>query len=165
MTYIEPLIREYRSKGLLLDSNLLLLFLVGSLNPLLVGTSRYKKLARFDREDFLLLKWLIAQFARVVTTAHVLTEVSNLVNDLPEQERQAIWGGFASILGVLDERPYSSRDATGQPEFRYLGLTDMVLSTLAKDFLIVSNDGRMVNVLRERKQNALKWVEVLGLSA
>ncbi len=39
-----------------------------------------------------------------------------------------------------------------------------MLADLAGKFLIVSNDGRMVNMLRDAGIEALKWVEVLGLS-
>jgi hypothetical protein len=36
---------------------------------------------------------------------------------------------------------------------------------MSDKFLILSNDGRMVNLLRDKGIEALKWVEVLGLSA
>jgi hypothetical protein len=70
-------IEQYKSKGLLLDSSLLLLHLVGSIAPALIGQ---KPLGGFDLDQFRSLQILISRFSRVVTTAHVLTEVSNHVN-------------------------------------------------------------------------------------
>jgi hypothetical protein len=106
MTYADLLIHEYRSKGLLLDSNLRLLHLVGSTEPSLIGQ-----------------RWL-----------------------------------------RVEERSVPSYVVVRRPEFRYLGLTDTALSALAQEFLIVTDDGRMVNYLRDHiGANALKWVEVLGI--
>jgi hypothetical protein len=39
-----------------------------------------------------------------------------------------------------------------------------VLAEMAGKFLIVSNDRRVVDMLRQTGIDALKWVEVLGLS-
>ncbi len=158
-------IEEYRSRGILLDSNLLLLYLIGMTSPHLVGNGRYSKLSAFKQEQVAILRLLMARFRRVVTTAHVLTETSNLVNDLNEGEKQAVFGSFASTLEVIDEQNISSYQAAKRSEFPYLGLIDSVLAQLSKEFLIVSNDGRIVNKLRDYGLIALKWAEILGLSA
>jgi len=158
MTYSDSLIEQYQSKGLLLDSNLLLLHLVGSINPALIGSSR---LTSFTIRQMVFLQQFTAGFRRMVTTAHVLTEVSNLVNDLHAEGKKEIWSRFVSTLEMIEEQPYSSYEAARLPEFRYLGLTDTVLTAMSNDFLIVSNDGRMVNLLWERNLNALKWVDLL----
>ncbi|MGB8538636.1 MAG: hypothetical protein WCD57_19590 [Acidobacteriaceae bacterium] len=160
MTYVDAMIARYQSKGLLLDSNLLLLQLVGSIEPALIGRA---KLSAFDIDQFRLLVRLISMFRRQVTTAHVLAEVSNLVNDFHEAGKLAIWTAFVQHLEVVEEQSLSSYVVARRPEFRYLGLTDTALSTLAQGFLVVSNDGRMVNQLRAIKLDALKWVEILGI--
>jgi hypothetical protein len=161
VTYVEHLIEQYRSNGLLLDSNLLHLHLVRLIKPALIGTA---KLSGFDMDQFHLLESLISVFRRLVTTAHVLTEVSNLVNDFHQAGRSAVWTDFVSHLEVIEEQSLSSYSVARRPEFRYLGLTDTALSTFAQRFLVVSNDGRMVNYLRDNLgMDALKWVEVLGI--
>jgi hypothetical protein len=100
----------------------------------------------------------------LVTTAHVLTEVSNLVNDFHEAGRTAVWADFVSHLEVIEEQSISSYEAARRSEFRHLGLTDTVLSTFAQRFLVVSKDIRMVNHLRDNLRiDALKWVEVQGI--
>lgn len=100
----------------------------------------------------------------MVTTAHVLTEVSNLVNDFHEAGRTAVWADFVSHLEVIEEQSISSYEAARRSEFRRLGLTDTVLSTFAQRFLVVSKDIRMANYLRDNLRiDALKWVEVQGI--
>lgn len=164
MGYVDILIGKYRSKGLLLDSNLLLLYLVGSVDPALVGSGRYNKLSGFAIQKVVTLKQLVSLFANVVTTPHILTEVSNLVGNLHDEGKSRIFRSFISTLEMVGEQEVSSYKAALRKEFPYLGLTDSVLAELSGMFLIVSNDGRMVNLLRESGIEALKWVEVLGLA-
>jgi hypothetical protein len=164
MSYAAMLMEQNRAKGLMLDSNLLLLHLVGSVNSSLVGSGSYNKLSNFSAYEAQLLKQLISCFRRVVTTPHILTEVSNLVNDLHPDGKRQVWGAFVSTLEIIPEQPISSYKAAGRDEFTYLGLTDTVLAEMSNEFLIVSNDARMVDILRRNQITALKWVEVLGLS-
>jgi hypothetical protein len=84
-SYQELLIDRYKAKGILIDANLALLYLVGSYDLRLVGDGKYKKLSKYNTEDYHLLFGLKNVFKKAVTTPHVLTEVSNLVNDLPEK--------------------------------------------------------------------------------
>jgi hypothetical protein len=67
-------------------------------------------------------------------------------------------------LTVISEQEVSSYAVARRQEFPYLGLTDSVLAQLADKFLIVSNDARMVDMLRQADITALKWIEVLGLT-
>ena len=74
---MEALVAKYRRKGVLIDANLLLGYLVGSIHPRHLAncraTTRY-----FGEADFPLLNRFLIQFDRIITTPHVLTEVSNL---------------------------------------------------------------------------------------
>lgn len=164
MTYAGILIEKYRPSGLLLDSNLLLLYLVSVVDPTLVGTGQYNKLSSFRATEFEILRRLMSLFKRVVTTAHILTEVSNLVAAMHDSGKLRVFREFVATLEVVDEQPVSSYRAARRSEFAYLGLTDSVLAELSGKFLIVSNDARMVDMLRQSGVEALKWVEVLGLS-
>jgi hypothetical protein len=82
-TYVDSLIDRYRVKGILIDANLALLYLVGTCDLRLIGDGKYNKLSKYDTEDYHLLLRLKRFFRKAVTTPHVLTEVSNLTNDLP----------------------------------------------------------------------------------
>lgn len=68
-----------KSKALLLDTNLLLLYLVGGKDPQLIDGAR--RLNAYTEEDFDLLYEFIESngFLQLVSTPHILTEVSNLV--------------------------------------------------------------------------------------
>ena len=78
------LIKKHRAKGALVDANLLVLFLVGSVNKRRILT--FKRTQNFTIEDFDLLTNLIDWFGGLFATPHVLSQTSDLT-DLPGKER------------------------------------------------------------------------------
>ena len=80
-------IAKYRSKGALIDSNLLVLFLVGSIKKSrILG---FKRTQDFTIAGFILLKNLINSFGKLFVTPHVRTQVSDLC-DLSGRELRAL---------------------------------------------------------------------------
>jgi hypothetical protein len=72
------LIKKHCAKGVLIDANLPVLYLVGSTNKSRIET--FKLTQVYTVEDFELLERLIAYLGDIVTTPHILTEVSNLAS-------------------------------------------------------------------------------------
>ena len=68
---------KFHRKCLLIDTNLLLLLLVGKLNPSLIKTEKITDSQGFDEADFKQLRDFASQFQKLVTTPHILTKVSN----------------------------------------------------------------------------------------
>lgn len=81
------LIIKHKAKGVLVDANLLVLFLVGLINKRRIP--EFKRTQNFTIEDFDLLERLIAWFGKLVATPHVLSQVSDLT-DLRGTERGQI---------------------------------------------------------------------------
>ena len=156
-SYVETLLDTYKSKGLLVDSNLLLLYLVGSYDTSLVGDGKFNKLSKYTAEDYRLLVRLKAVFARSVTTPHVLTEVSNLTNDLPSSTRSECLKEFAATFEEMEELMTPSLEAARRSDFHFLGLTDAALAQWSSRFLVVTDDLRMVAKLNESGQQALNF--------
>lgn len=76
--YPNSLISLYRNRGVLIDTNLLVLLLVGTYDRNRV--ERTKRIRdRFRAEDFDILTAVLNQFETQVTTPHILTETSNLL--------------------------------------------------------------------------------------
>jgi len=50
----------------------------------------FKRLSSFSLSDFRLLRDLSQSF-KIATSAHVLTEVSNLAKDLPPRQKQLVF--------------------------------------------------------------------------
>jgi hypothetical protein len=135
---LKSLIGKHRSNGLLIDSNLLLLLVIGLYDRRRIEV--FKRTSIYTLGDFKRIGWLQQQFERLWTTPNILTEVDNLGRQLPTRE----WPGFASSLRSLClkmlESSVSSVEATGRSTFSRLGLTDNVTLSLGSSFLLISDD-------------------------
>lgn len=156
-SYVEMLLERYIQKGILIDANLALLYLVGGYDLRLVGDGKYNKLSKYDAEDYHLLLRLKKVFKKAVTTPHVLTEVSNLINDLPEKTKAECLKKFYDTFVEIDELSIPSMEAAQRPEFHFLGLTDSALALVSDQFLIVTDDARLVKKMNESQLEALNF--------
>jgi hypothetical protein len=151
------LVNRFRAKGILIDSNLALLHLVGSYDRRLIGDGKYNKLSKYVIQDYEGLVRLKRLFRKAVTTPHILTEVSNLTNDLPEQTKAECLNKFYDAFIEIDELNIPSLDAAQIKEFPFLGLTDSALAIVANKYLIVTDDARLVQKLNESGLEALNF--------
>lgn len=78
-------ITRHLRNGLLVDTNLLLVYFVGNYDYAtgyrLINRSRYTK-GIYEPGDFEILDALLNRFRNRITTPHVLAEVSNLIKQL-----------------------------------------------------------------------------------
>jgi predicted nucleic acid-binding protein len=110
------------TRTVLLDANLVLLFVVGTTNKSLI--SRHKRTHSFTEQDFTLLCEFLNQFDQVVVTPNILTEVSNLAAQIAEPARGQLLGTLAAMTNHLTEEYVTSREASQHEGFVRLGLTD-----------------------------------------
>jgi rRNA-processing protein FCF1 len=150
---------RWRGKGLLVDTNILILYAVGRLDPHLIA--KHKRTSNFTAEDYRFLKQLLRGFPRLATTPNVLTEVSNLLDQIggaPRARLQTVLGG---LVEVLDERYVPSIDATRAEEFQRLGLADSSILLLARqDFLVLTDDLPLYLALLRRGIDAINFHHV-----
>jgi len=154
MTLEEQLFARHRGKSVLLDSNLLLVFLAGSFDPRLFGS--FKRISGYTLNDYDLLVRFLGFFKTLLTTPHILTEVSNLANSLPLGIKPD-WYRYFAIL-IASERDHSGLkeqwtpaiELAKMPEFAAFGITDTALTKLALDALVVTEDYRLSGFLRSQ---------------
>jgi rRNA-processing protein FCF1 len=115
--------------GLLVDTNLLVLYVVGGVNRNRIDT--FKRTTRYTKSDYDLLLRVIAKFNPLYAVAHVLAEVSNLT-DLPGAERLLARHVLKEAIALLDEVEISSVQAVSDPLYQSLGLVDAAIGTLAR---------------------------------
>ncbi len=136
---IDSLLSSYVTKGIFIDSNLLLLLVVGLVSPALVP--KFKRTRTFTTKDHALLLHLVGQFAQVVTTPNVLTEVSNLANSLDAGNREKFGQSFARAAQELAEHYIVSKSAVRSEMHDRFGLTDTAIVELCgKGFLLLTDD-------------------------
>jgi hypothetical protein len=156
-SYVNLLITRYLAKGILIDSNLAVLYLVGGYDLHLIGDGKFNKLSKYAVEDYEILSRLKGLFRKAVTTPHVLTEVSNLISDLPEQTKSACLKRFRATFIEIAELAIPSMEAAQWRGFHYLGLTDSGLAMVASEYLIVTDDARLVRNLNDTGLEALNF--------
>ena len=154
---IAPLLGRYRGRGVLLDSNVLVVYVVGRADRRLVR--RLAATKDFDGKDAAFLSAIVASVGGLVATPHVLAEVNGLLNvGGLGQLRYGVLGAFAEVLREVDEVYQPGAETPNDPAFRHLGLTDTaVLALAAKGPLVVSKDGGLCNELWSRGAEALYY--------
>lgn len=149
--------RSSRKKRLLVDTNILLLYIVGSLN--LDQIARHKRTEKFSVEDFRLLSGLLRDSGGIIVTPNILSEVSNLLGYTNERTKAKLFLLFSSIVRDLKEHYVRSLAAVEVPEFLRLGLTDAaVLAFANKETTVLTDDVHLYLALQS------KGVEVINFN-
>ncbi len=141
MTELDRLIEKHSRSGLLVDSNLLLLLLVGRTEPERVELFKRTK-DRLNRGDYDLLETFVERFSRVLTTAHILTEVSNL-GALKGEVLSRFRSAMSSGIALMDELHRDSKSVSAHSAFKRLGLADAAIMTLCSKTLVLTDDAAL----------------------
>ena len=140
----------------LLDSNLLVLFIAGMSSREYIG--RHRRLRDYSEEDFDLLVEFIRPMSALVVTPNILTETSNLLSGIAEPARSHIADTFRQIMGSMDERFVQSTRAVEQREFPRLWLTDAaVLTELANSHVLLTADLDLYLAASQRGYSAVNF--------
>jgi len=154
--YHAKLLSKYRNKGLLLDSNLLLLYFIGLYDCNKIST--FKRTTKYTIEDFDRIFSIIEFFDRVITTPHILTEISNLSGQLPDKIRSHYFHIFAKQIKLLEEKPLPSKDLCDSECFRKFGLTDSGIVEISRDtYLVITDDFPLSGYLQSRNIDVINF--------
>lgn len=137
---IDTYIKQYRRKGIIVDTNLLLLALVGGTSSI-VG---FKRTRGYSDEDYQLLLKVIDQFEKLVSTPHILAEVSNLTNGIYGSKLHDFYTTLKESLSTIIEIHNPALDISRDYELSPYGLTDVGIVAAAKDnYLVLTDDLRV----------------------
>lgn len=124
-----------KSRAVALDSNLLLLYIVGSAAPSYIA--KHKRLhPDYTEGDFHLLVQQLSSFSVLILTPNTVSETSNLIDHIGNPARSHIYQVLRELLASLpafEERYVSSVSASNRLELAKLGITDCVLLTLCSE--------------------------------
>ena len=111
--------------GYFLDTNLLILLVVGSEDRALI--EKHRRLEHYSAEDFDILVDLLDGVDQIFVTPNTLTETSNLLAQHGEPERSQILERLRVIIHESSEIMVASATAASNREFKRLGLADAAL--------------------------------------
>jgi hypothetical protein len=115
------------TETVLLDANLLVLFVVGSVSRDLV--SHHRRTRAFTPREFDLLAATLSNAAGVVCCPNVVTEASNLLRQSDRQDER-LATALANFVKFASETYLESVQAIERDEYRRLGVTDAALLSL-----------------------------------
>lgn len=156
------LIEKHQGQGVLVDTNLLVLFLVGAVNKQRIP--EFKRTQNYTIEDFHLLRKLMSWFGNLIATPHVLSQVSDLA-DLPGRELREIRQMFKSVVvGQIKESYDRSEVLVADPMFERHGLADAAIATVcSRGILVLTSDVELQLALQRRSVDALNFNHVRPL--
>ncbi len=124
---------------LIIDSNMLLLFIVGSINPKLLGLA--KRVKEYRPIDYDILCTYLSLFTEIILLPNTVSEVSNLLDQYAEDRRQRCLEFLAGLTAARCEKYVPSDIAAQQPEYMALGITDAaILCALEKETYLLTAD-------------------------
>ena len=147
------LIGNYQAKGVLLDTNLMVLLAVGLYRRDRI--SSFKQTIQYTEDDFTLVARIVGSFARRITTPHILAEADNLTRQLPGREHGAVAAIMAPLIEDQFEIYSPSAAAVRHERYSNLGLTDCVTIAAANEILVITDDFRLSNVLSHLGHDAI----------
>lgn len=159
MTELDRLIQKHRVNGLLIDSNLLVLLIVGRTNRHRV--SQFKRTNTYTYSDYELLELFVSFFERTLITPNVATEVSNLT-DLSGNELAVARQRLQEFVVLSDERYAKSQSVVRTPAFPQLGLTDAALASLGDNALVLTDDLSLFSYLTHIGIDAINFAYIRG---
>ena len=159
---VEDIFPLYRQRGILIDTNILLLHFVGTVNRERI--SRFNRTEKFIPEDYDLLQRILTYFQTIVTTPNILTEVNSLANQLGEPERSQCFSIFSEIISNMNESYIESRTITNTKNFAKFGLTDCGILNVARGkYLVLTDDLKLANYLQKVGIDAINFNNIRTL--
>lgn len=144
---INELFKKYKQKGILIDTNILLLWFVGSVNCNRI--SKFNRTEKFIPEDYDVLINILGYFSKIVTTPNILTEVNSLINQIGEPERTQCLEIMKIGIRQMQEFYIESSNTVEVEGFTKFGLTDTGIVSLARDrYLVLTDDLKLAYYLQ-----------------
>ncbi len=124
---------------ILLDTNLLVLFVVGTTSREYIA--KHKRLTEFSVEDYDALLKIISAASAVLVTPNTLTETSNLAAHIGEPAKSHVFDVLRDVIANSQETYVPSRRAAEREEFVRLGLTDAsLIETSSEETTVLTTD-------------------------
>lgn len=149
------------SRSAVLDTNLLLLWLVGQVDLTLVRT--FKRVQDFTPKDYTILRTTLTPFNTLMTTPHVLTETSNFIYQAPPHRRVELLAALERFIDGATEVVSQAREVIRFPGFRALGLTDTALSILSGKATVVTIDYKLCGKIEARGGRCINFNHLRNL--
>lgn len=146
-------------RRVLLDTNLLLLLVVGRTSVQLIA--RHKRLSGYTGADYRILDGMLVRTPVIMVTPNILTETSNLLRQIGEPVRSVLVETFRIMIAemdVIDEIYVPSVRAARRAEFDRFGLADTAALVERDDeIVLLTADGGLVDASERAGRRAINF--------
>ncbi len=130
MSMLDDLLRRYRGTGVMLDTNLLVMYLIGVYDKELVP--QFKRTEKYSVDDFEFLEFYVGQFDKLIVTPHVLAETWNFIEKIPKHQFDDFLSKVVPHIEVFEEEYVNKKTLLSSKGFSHIGITDMAVIQAAK---------------------------------
>lgn len=138
------------AKDIFLDANLLVLLIAGQVRVNLMQTLSPGNL-HLVVDDFDLIKSLLADFDKTITTPYILSEVNTLFNKLDHNSRIQCREKLAEYIPKLENKYQEPTQLATDPLFSSFGIADISILHASEETLVVTEDGSLLGLLQKRR--------------
>ena len=162
---LAQLIARYRDAGLLIDTNLLIGLVVGLLDRKLIENNR-AAIRPFTERDFDLLVEFVGRFTRLITTPHILTELSNLTGKLHSRLHQDVRLVIKRlVLRRIFEENVSAATLVEHDLFTRFGVADTAIHLVAPNkYLVLTDEVALAQTLNARGVDVVNFNHIRMLA-
>jgi len=168
INYINSLIAKYSPNGIIIDTNIMLVYIVGTYDIEYIAD--FKRTAKYCADDYKFICHVLPYFNKKVITTHILTELSNLSMQIQDNRLAGYFSAFRELLKEARENYINKDRILGLPLLPKLGVTDLAILEVVKKFkyLTFTDDFRMSGYIRSMgidvlNLNDIRTVEWLKL--
>lgn len=156
---LASLVSRYREKGLIFDTNLLLLLLYGLFDK--SRLSQFRRVTQYSEQDFEYIYKLAPAFNKIIVTPQILAELTNLMKVAVHEEHRMLQSVLILLKGA-GEKHFGKDHLSVDPLFMKLGFTDISILAAARKrrVLVVTDDLPLTHALRSRECDVLNLNDV-----
>ena len=146
---------------LIIDTNMLVVFTIGSVDPNFLG--RIQRVKEYRPDDYEIIFIYISHFSKVILLPNIVSETSNLLSQMTGDRRELCMTKLASLVQESTEVYIESCLAVTQPEFIDLGATDTsILCALNDNTSLLTADLKLYLAALCRSQSVQRFQELRG---
>ncbi len=132
---------------ILIDSNSLLVLILGLMNPSLIN--KHSKTSIYEEEDFHNLVFTIKNLESIVVLPNIWTEVDNLLNKFTGSQKELYVKRIIETIKKTSEKYLESKIIENNLSFYDLGLADTLILECARDCeMLITSDSALSDYAR-----------------
>lgn len=150
LEYIDHAFAEHYGNGLLVDTSIFLLTLIGATDIALIA--RHRATRKYDKAGFETAAKVISRLSRILVTPNIVTEVDNLSRQTGSRDLSLLVQNLSRIMPQAAEVYLESARLAAAETYDPLGLTDTGIIEMAERNVVVFTDDLPLTVALERRR-------------